>query len=123
MTKDYEIGLQARAIEDDAQRKWYCRNFGGHWSKQHQRFFRFPPKKVEKLGDGKRHEVEDADAYGNEYKKYNRTVIGRALVLLNLEEAAMLWATTSEESFASVKYSYVDVVGAFDKRMADVIYQ
>jgi hypothetical protein len=96
MTKDYEIELQARAIEDDAQREWFYHNFGGHWNKQHQRFFLFPTKKVEKSGDGKWHEVDDADAYGEEYKKYDRTVIGRALVLLKLEEATMLWATTSE---------------------------
>jgi hypothetical protein len=32
---DIEIELRARAIEDDAQREWFCRNFGGHWSKQH----------------------------------------------------------------------------------------
>jgi hypothetical protein len=67
--------------------------------------------------------VEDADAYGEEYKKYDRTVIGRALVLSKLEEAAMLWAITSEESFAGVKCSYVDAASAFDKRMANVIYQ
>jgi hypothetical protein len=121
MKKDYEIELRAQAIEDDAQREWFCRNFGGHWSKQHERFFRFPPKKVEKSGDGKWHEVEDVDAYGEEYKKYDWTVIGRALVLSKLEEAAMLRATTSEESFTVVNRSYVDAAGAFDKRMAEVI--
>jgi hypothetical protein len=78
---------------------------------------------VEKSGDGKWHEVEDADTYGEEYKKYDRMVIGRALVLLKLEEATMLRATTSEESFTVVKRSYVDAAGVFDKRMADVIYQ
>jgi hypothetical protein len=67
--------------------------------------------------------VEDADAYGEEYKKHDRTVIGRALVLSKLEEAAMLRATTSEESFAGVKCSYVNAAGTFDKKMADVIYQ
>jgi hypothetical protein len=123
MTKDYEIELRARAIEDNAQREWFCRNFEGHWNKQHQYFFQFPPKKVEKSGDGKWQEVEDADAYGEEYKKYDRMVIGRALVLSKLEEAAMLRATTLEESFAGIKCSYLDAVGAFDKRMADVIYQ
>jgi hypothetical protein len=60
---------------------------------------------VEKSRDGKWHEVEDADAYGEEYKKYDRTMIGRALVLSKLEEATMLRATTSEESFAVVKHS------------------
>jgi hypothetical protein len=105
MTQDYEIEVRARAIEDDAHCEWSCRNFGGHWSNQHQWFFRFPPKKVEKSGDGKWHEVEDADAYGEEYKKYNRMVIGRALVLSKLEEGAMFWATTSEESFMGAKCS------------------
>jgi hypothetical protein len=123
MTKDYEIELLAQAIEDDAQHEWFCRNFGGHWSKQHQRFFRFPPKKVEKSGDGKWHEVEDADTYREEYKKYNQTVIGRALFLSKLEEVAMLRATMSKESFVGVKCSYVDAAGAFNKRIVDVIYQ
>jgi hypothetical protein len=123
MTKDYEIELRAQAIEDDAHREWFCHNFGDHWSKQHQRLFRFLPKKVEMSGDGKWHEVEDADAYGEEYKKYDRTAIGRALVLSKLEKAAMLRATTSEESFAGVKCSYVDAAGAFNKKMANVIYQ
>jgi hypothetical protein len=40
-----------------------------------------------------------------------------------LEEAAMLQATMSDDSFVGVKCSYVDAAGAFDKRMADVIYQ
>jgi hypothetical protein len=52
--------------------------------------FPIPPKKVEKSGDGKWHEVEDVDSYGEEYKKYDQTVFGRALVLSKLEEAAML---------------------------------
>ena len=77
---------------------------------------------MEKLRNGKWHEVEDAGVYGKEYKKYDRTVIGRALVLSKLEEASML-ATISKESFAVVKHSYVDEATAFDKRMADVIYQ
>jgi hypothetical protein len=77
MTQDYEIELWSRAIVDDAHREWFYCNYRGHWSKQHQRFFRFPLKKVEKWGDGKWHKVEDANAYGEEYKKYDRTVIGR----------------------------------------------
>ena len=121
MTKDYEIELWAQAIEDDAEYEWFCRSFRGHWSKQHKRFFRFLPRKVEKSRDGKWHEVEDADAYGEEYKEYDHTVIGRALVLSKLEEAAMLRATTSEESFVDAEHSYVDVAGAFDRRINDVI--
>ena len=49
-------------------------------------------------------------------------VIGMALVLSKLEEAMMFWATTLEESFMGAKCSYVDAIGAFDKRMANIIY-
>jgi hypothetical protein len=45
-------------------------------------------------------------------------VIGRALVLSKLEEAAMLRAIRSEESFTSTKRSYLDATGAFNKRLA-----
>jgi hypothetical protein len=77
---------------------------------------------VEKVGDGKWHKVEEAYIFGEDYKKYNRTVIGWALVLSKLEEATKLWATMSEESFKGAKCSYVDAAGAFDKKMGDVIY-
>ena len=77
---------------------------------------------MEKSKDGKWHKVEDADAYGEEYKKYDQMVIGRALVLSKLEGTAILWATTSEKSFVAAEHSYVDVAGAFNKKMADVIH-
>jgi hypothetical protein len=93
MAPDYEIEVRALAIEDDANRELFCRNFGSHWSKQQERFFLFPPKKVEKGRDGDWHEVEEADIYGKEYSKYGHTVIGRALVLSKLEESVKLWAT------------------------------
>ena len=43
------------------------------------------------------------------------------LVLSKLEEATMLWATTSEESFVDVENFYVDVASAFNRRINDVI--
>ena len=75
-----------------------------------------------KSGYGKWHEVEDVDAYGEEYKKYDQMVIGKALVLSKLEEVGMLQAITSEESFVGVKCFCVDEAGAFRKRMANVRY-
>jgi hypothetical protein len=50
-------------------------------------------------------------------------MIGRVLVLSKLEEAAMLRATTSEESFKGAKCFYMDAAGAFDKKMDDIVYQ
>ena len=81
MTQDYEVEIRAQEIQDSNQQELFCCNFGGHWSTKHKRFFRFPPKKVEKREDGSWHEVEDAIDFGKEYENYNHTPVGRALFL------------------------------------------
>jgi hypothetical protein len=84
--------------------------------------FCFSQKKVKNGGNGHWHKVEDTDVYGEDYRKYNCIVIGRALVLSKLEEGAKLWSIMSEQSFKDPKCSYVDAIGAFVKKMGDVIY-
>ena len=121
MTQDYEVEVRAREIEDCEQQELFCRNFGGHWSIEHKRFFRFPPKRAEKREDGSWHEVENDIELGEEYKKYNRTLVGRALFLAKLEEAAKLRCSTEEASFKDVGCCYWDAVNAFDRRIGDVI--
>ena len=59
--------------------------------------------------------------YGEQYSKHDRTLIGRALILSKLEEAARLRTTMSEDKFVDEENSYADVAGAFDKRINDVI--
>jgi hypothetical protein len=56
--------------------------------------------------------VEVVDSYGKEYMKYDHILIGRALVLSKLEEAAKLWITMSKELFKNM-----DVASTIDKRM------
>ena len=121
MTQDYEVEVRARDIENDEQRELFCRNFGGHWSTEHKSFFRFPPKRAKKREDGSWHEVEDDIEFGEEYKKYNHTVVGRALFLAKLEEAAKQRSSTDEASFKDVGCCYWDAVHAFDRRIGDVI--
>ena len=58
---------------------------------------------------------------GDEYKKYKRTLVGRALFLAKLEEAAKLRCLTEEASFKDVECSYWNAVSAFDRRIGDVI--
>lgn len=106
---------------DVEHRELFCRNFGGHWSIEHNRFFRFPPKRVEKREDGSWHEVPESTDLGDEYKKYDHTPIGRALVLAKLEEAAIYRTSISEDSFKDVEVSYWDAVDKFDRRISDVI--
>ena len=121
MTQDYQVEIRARNIKDEEQRELFCRNFGGHWSIEHKRFFRFPPKRVGKREDGSWHEVADTLDLGEEYKKYDHTPIGRALVLAKLEEAAIYRTSISEDSFKDVEVNYWDAVQKFDKRIGDVI--
>ena len=121
MTQDYEVEIRAREIQDSNQQELFCCNFGGHWSIEHKRFFRFPPNKVEKRKDGSWHEVEDAIDFGKEYEKYNRTPVGKALFLAKLEEAARLRCSIDEASFADVGCDYWDAVSAFDQRIGHVI--
>jgi hypothetical protein len=120
MTKDYEVELRARAIEDETDREIFCRNFGGHWSVQHKRFFRFPKKEVKKGTDSTWHEANNV-VYGEEYSKYDHSLIGKALVISKLEEAARLRAATTEDMFVDEDNSYADVVGTFNKRINEVI--
>ena len=113
--------IRAREIQDSNQQELFCRNFGGHWSTEQKRFFRFPPNKVEKREDGSWHEVEDVIDFGKEYEKYNRAPVGRALFLAKLEEAARLRCSIEEASFADVGCDYWDAVSAFDRRIGHVI--
>ena len=39
MTKDREVELRARGIDDDEARELFCRGMGGHWSGDHHKFF------------------------------------------------------------------------------------
>ena len=121
MTQDYEVEIRAREIQDSNQQELFCHNFGGHWSTEHKRFFRFPPKKLEKREDGSWHEVEDAIDFGKEYKNYIRSPIGRALFLAKLEEAARLRCSIEEASFADVGCDYWDAVSTFDRRIGHII--
>ena len=92
MTQDYEVVVRAHAIQDEADREVFCRNFGRHWSAQHQRFFWFQKKEVKKGIDKTWHDTNNA-VHGEEYSKYDCTLIGRALILSKLEDAARFRAT------------------------------
>jgi hypothetical protein len=37
MIFDNEVEIRARSMEDEGEREVFCRNFGGHWDKEHNR--------------------------------------------------------------------------------------
>ena len=90
MTSDYEVEIRARSMEDEGQREIFCRNFGGHWDKKHNRFFRIPEERV----DLERKGVKDWPDWeighiSRVARDYDTKPIGRAKFLLALKEAAM----------------------------------
>jgi hypothetical protein len=121
MTHNREVELRARGIVDDAARELFCRNMGGHWSLQHKKFFRFPQKKVERGPNDSWVEVNHGDEFDEQYAAYNHTLVGRALLLSKLEEAAKVRVVYNTDRPVSTPHSSVDVAAAFDKRIADII--
>ena len=122
MTFDKEVELRARGIEDDEVRELFCRSMGGHWSMQHKKFFRFPEKEVQKGPDGNWREVERTQEFNEQYGSYNHTLIGRALFLSKLEEAARIRAIVDTGGQSSTDHALLDVAQAFDRRMRDIIH-
>jgi hypothetical protein len=80
MTNDFEVETRARALEDSTQRELFCRNFGGHWCEERNRFFRYPMPAASL----------PEDSIVLEGSGYDTIPIGRARFLLKLEEAAAL---------------------------------
>ena len=121
MTHDYEVEMRAREIPNVKEREFFCRNFGGHWSVEHNRFFRFPKPRVVIQADGTRDEVEQNFGEVEEYSMYDRTPVGRALVLTKLEEAIRYRQTFSEESFKDSELHYWDQLKKFDDALDKIV--
>lgn len=121
MTSDYEVETRASVMEDAPQRELFCRNFGGHWSSQHNRFFRFLPNPI----DEKVQVIANADEITvlDEVRgMYDTAPIGRARFLFTLEEAAILHFSLSHLTEESTQALH-DAKHAFEGRMNNVIVQ
>ena len=123
MTHDYEVEMRALEIPNAKEREFFCRNFGGHWNVERNRFFRFPKPRVAIQADGTRDEVEQDFVELEEYKKYDQTLVRRALVLTKLEEAICYRHTFIEESFKDYELDYWNqlekIDDALDKKIFD----
>jgi hypothetical protein len=87
MISDNEVEIRARSMEDEVERKVFCRNFGGHWSKKHKRFFRIPEERVD--FQTKSMKGWERGCILKLVSKYDTTLIGRAKFFLALKEAAI----------------------------------
>jgi hypothetical protein len=87
MTSDNEVEIRVRSMEDKVEREVFCRNFGGHWNKEYNRFFRIPEECVD--FETKSMKGWDRGHILKLVSKYDTTPIGRAKFLLVLKEAAI----------------------------------
>ena len=47
MTSDNEVEIRARSMKDEVEHEVFFQNFGGHWEKEHNRFFCIPEEHVD----------------------------------------------------------------------------
>jgi hypothetical protein len=122
MTSDVEVELRASTITNIESRELFCRSMGGHWSPQHQKFFRIPEKEWRKEGPNDLLvEVERGPKFIKQFKEYNTDLIGRALILSKLEEAARVRSVVDLNAKSLTEHKMEDIAAAFDKRMREVI--
>ena len=121
MFQTNKVEIRACSIDDDEGCELFCRNMGGHWSVQRNKFFRFPEKHLEKTEGGECVVVEDSEEFKEQYAAYNHGLIGRALLLSNLEEAAEYCASVDIDAEWNTSEPMVEVVEAFDRRVGEII--
>jgi hypothetical protein len=99
MTSDNEVEIRARSMEDEGERHVFCRNFGGHWDKEHNRFFRIPEECIDFQKKSMKGEPGwDRSHISKLISKYDTTPIGRAKFLLALKEAAIQYVESEKNN-------------------------
>jgi hypothetical protein len=96
MTSDNEIEIRAQSMEDEAERRVFCPNFSGHWSKKHKRFFRIPKERVD--FQTKSMKGWNRGCISKLVSKYDTTPIRRAKFLLALKEAAIQYVESEKNN-------------------------
>jgi hypothetical protein len=124
MCHNRQVENRARCIEDGEAREMFCRSMGGHWSVQHKKFFRFPEKEVRKEANGNWIEVEFTEEFNEQYGKYNHALVGRALFLSKLEEAAKVRSNLPIlDGIPYTEQRVQDLARNFDKNMKEVLFE
>jgi hypothetical protein len=115
MTSNNEVEIQARSMEDEVEREVFCQNFGGHWNKEHNKFFRIP----EELVDFQTKSMKgwDKGHISKLVSKYNTTPIGREKFLLALKEAAIQYVESEKNNAADENDDSVESRDANLRRM------
>ena len=123
MNHDQNLENAAHGIKSLEERELFCRSMGGHCSVDHKKNFRFPNNEVEKGEDGTWKAQTKSAKFVEQYKSYDHTLIGRALMLNKLEEAAKVRHDVDVDGISKSSQALVDVARTFDKRVTDIIHE
>jgi hypothetical protein len=101
MTSDNEVEIQAWSMEDEGEHEVFCRNFGGHWDKEYNRFFRILEERVDfQKKSMKGWPSWDRGHISKLVSKYDTMSIGRAKFLLVLKDAAIQYVESEKNNAA-----------------------
>jgi hypothetical protein len=99
MTSDNEVEIRAQSMEDEGEHEVFCRNFGGHWNKEHNRFFCIPEERIDfQKKSMKGWPGWDRGHISKLVSKYDTTPIGRAKFLLALKEATIQYVESKKNN-------------------------
>ena len=101
MTSDYEVEIRAWSMEDEGQRKVFCRNFGRYWGKKYKKLFRILEECIDLLKKStKGWPSWDRGYFSRLASKYDTTPIRRAKFLLVLKKAAIQYVESEKNNVA-----------------------
>jgi hypothetical protein len=105
-------------MEDEGKHEVFCQNFGGHWDKEHNRFFRIFEERV----DFQKKSMKDWPGWDRGHisklvSKYDTTPIGRAKFLLALKEATIQYVESEKNNAVDENDDIVENKDADLRRM------
>jgi hypothetical protein len=118
MTSNNEVEIRAQSMEDEGEHEIFCRNFGGHWNKEHNRFFRIPDERVDfQKKSMKGWPGWDRGHISKLVSKYDTMPIGLAKFLLALKETAIQYVESEKNNAADENDDIVESKDADLRRM------
>jgi hypothetical protein len=118
MTSNNEVEIRVLSMEDEGEREVFCRNFGGHWNKEHNRFFHIPEERVDfQKKSMKGWTGWDRGHISKLVNKYDTMPIGRAKFLLDFKEAAIQYVELEKNNAADENDDIVESRDADLRRM------
>ena len=123
ITHNRDVEVRAHLVDAGEAHELFCQSMGRHWSEQCDKLFWLPEKQVQKGKNDEWMDVKPTKEFGKQYATYDHALIGRALLLSKLEEAAKVRHVVDVNGESNTEDSMVEVASAFDRRFGNIINQ